>query len=146
MNGKAIWITSMEEKDLPQIQKLYWELVPEGCSIKTLLANYRRTAHRENYALLVAKYGDEILGTAIGIVCIALDTPFLVVENVVVKEECRGLGIGRRIMEELDGFAVERGCQYAILASSGFRKNAHRFYEAAGYTDDVRGFRKYYKK
>ena len=33
-------------------------------------------------------------------------------------------------------------CDYIILVSSGFRHDAHRFYEAVGYTEDVRGFRK----
>ena len=43
-----------------------------------------------------------------------------------------------------DEFALKNQCEYALLVSSGFRKGAHRFYEAVGYTDDVRGFRKYY--
>jgi len=46
--------------------------------------------------------------------------------------------------QEIFEFAKEKGCGYAILVSSGFREGAHRFYEAMGYTEDVRGFRKYY--
>ena len=117
-------------EDLEQIQVLYRELVPEGCPLTTIQKYYEETCSRPNYSLLVAKEGNVVLGSAIGIVCIALDTPFLVVENVIVREDCR---------------AEEKNCGYAMLASSGYRKGAHKFYEAIGYNDDVRGFRKYYK-
>ena len=139
-------ITKMMPKDLQQIQELYIELVPDGCSLETLQKNYDKTAHDTNYTLLVAKDGDDVLGSAIGMLFTALDTPFLVVENVVVREDCRGRGIGRAIFEALDIFAKENQCSYAILVSSGYRKKAHKFYEAIGYNDDVRGFRKYYSK
>lgn len=139
-------IKKMEKQDLEQIQVLYKELVPDGCSMETLKKNFDRTQDQPEYAVLVAKEGDQVLGSAIGIICVALDTPFLVIENVVVDEACRGRGIGRKIFEALDAFAIENGCGYAMLASSGFRHGAHRFYEAVGFDDDVRGFRKYYGK
>lgn len=138
-------IKKMMPEDLEQIQVLYRELVPEGCPLTTIQKYYDETSSRPNYSLLVAKEGNVVLGSAIGIVCIALDTPFLVVENVIVREDCRGRGVGRAIFDELDRFAEEKNCSYAMLASSGYRKGAHKFYEAIGYNDDVRGFRKYYK-
>lgn len=137
-------IRKMIPEDLPQIQELYKELVPGGCPHPTLLKNYEKTCNHPDYTLLVATKEDVVLGSATGIVCTALDTPFLVVENVVVREDCRGMGIGRAIFDKLDCFAMEKQCGYAILASSGYRKDAHKFYEAIGYNDDVRGFRKYY--
>ncbi len=137
-------VERMQEKDLPQIQELYVELLPDGISLETLLRNYKNTATNANYCLLVAKREQEVVGTAMGILNFALDAPFLVVENVVVKETTRGCGIGRMLFRELDSFAQENKCSYAILVSSGFRKNAHAFYENMGYEDDVRGFRKLY--
>lgn len=139
-------VKKMEEQDLEQIRVLYRELVPNGGSLETLKKNFDRIKNLPEYAVLVAKEGDKVLGSAIGIICVALDTPFLVVENVVVDESCRGMGIGRKIFEALDAFALENECGYAMLASSGFRHGAHRFYEAVGFDDDVRGFRKYYGK
>lgn len=139
-------VKKMEEQDLEQIRILYKELVPDGCSLETLKKNFDRIKDLPEYAILVAKEGDQVLGSAMGIICVALDTPFLVVENVVVDESCRGMGIGRKVFEALDAFALENECGYAMLASSGFRHGAHRFYEAVGFDDDVRGFRKYYGK
>ena len=131
---KEIQIRKMKKSDLPQLQEMYRDLIPEGVSMEVLENNYYRTVDRPEYFLAVAADGDKVLGSTMGIVCIALDAPFLVVENVIVSGECRGQGVGRKIFEALD----------ALLVSSGFRKGAHRFYEAVGYTDDVRGFRKYY--
>ena len=141
-----IEIVTMSPEDLPQIRQLYRELLQEDCPISTLQKNYRLALEQPGYFPLAAKKENLVLGTAVGFICTAPDAPFLVVENVVVREDCRGMGVGRRILEHLDALAVEHRCSYSILVSSGFRKSAHRFYESAGYTDDVRGFRKYYKK
>ena len=133
---KEIQIRKMKKSDLPQLQEMYRDLIPEGVSMEVLENNYYRTVDRPEYFLAVAADGDKVFGSTMGIVCIALDAPFLVVENVIVSGECRGQGVGRKIFEALD--------EFALWVSSGFRKGAHRFYEAVGYTDDVRGFRKYY--
>ena len=46
--------------------------------------------------------------------------------------------------EAVDAFAKEKNCAYAILVSSGFRTDAHRFYYNHGFNEDVKGFRKIY--
>lgn len=142
--AQEIKIQRMEQKDLVQIQRLYGELLAEDISMEVLERQFAAVWNREDYRLFVAKNNECVLGSAIGIVCQALDAPFLVIENVVVDAAFRKQGIGRNMFAALDEFAKEKGCQYAILVSSGFREGAHRFYEAMGYTEDVRGFRKYY--
>ena len=138
-----VLINDMKKSDLRQIQNLYQELIPEGISVETLEQQFEKIDNQPEYCLLVAKEDERVLGTAMGIVCQALDTPFLVIENVVVDPSCRKQGLGRKIFNHLEGFAKENHCQYIILVSSGFRKEAHQFYEAMGYVEDVRGFRKY---
>lgn len=139
-----ITIDKMNQSDLIQIQSLYRELIAQGVSMDTLETHFQRIENDKRYYCVVVRDESKIVGTCRGILCIALDTPFLVVENVVVDEKSRGKGIGRLMFDELDRFATEHECGYAILASSGFRKGAHRFYESMGYTDDVKGFRKVY--
>lgn len=141
---EKIQIREMLKTDLPQLQIMYQDLIPEGVAMETLERHFDAVAGLSNYFLAVAARGKKVLGSSIGIVCVALDAPFLVVENVIVDRACRGQGIGRMIFQELDRFALANKCQYALLVSSGFRKEAHQFYEAMGYRDDVRGFRKYY--
>lgn len=139
-----IVIMKMLQDDMPQVQELYRELLEESCPLSTMLENYRHSTGRPDCFPVVAKKENTILGTATGFICTALDAPFMVVENVVVRKDCRGMGVGRKLLEYLDMFAMKNNCHYSLLVSSGFRKDAHRFYEAAGYTDDVRGFRKIY--
>lgn len=142
--SQELKIQRMEQRDLVQIQRLYEELLEGGISIEVLESQFAAVSNREDYRLFVAKCDGHVWGSAIGIVCQALDAPFLVIENVVVDAAYRNQGIGRKMFAALDDFANEKGCGYAILVSSGFRDGAHRFYETMGYTEDVRGFRKYY--
>lgn len=95
---KEIQIRKMKKSDLPQLQEMYRDLIPEGVSMEVLENNYYRTVDRPEYFLAVAADGDKVLGSTMGIVCIALDAPFLVVENVIVSGECRGQGVGRKYL------------------------------------------------
>lgn len=96
--------------------------------------------------MAVAKEKGEIVGSALGICCSVFGESVLVVEDVIVRSDQRGKGVGRMLMEALDQFAKEKGCAYSFLVSSDFRTGAHSFYESIGYTDGVVGFRKIYRK
>ena len=138
-------IERLKMEHVKQVISLQRELVDFALTDEQARDRYRDMLTKDEYFLAVARDGDEILGTATGIVCRALSMPFLVIEDVIVKMSCRGMGIGGKLMAEMDRFAMANRCQYAILVSSGFRKDAHCFYEKQGYTEDVRGFRKGYE-
>ncbi len=137
-------IEKLQKKDLDDAIALVATLVPRELSIEQAYQVYDQIKDDDNYALLAAKEGDELLGTVTAIVCGALTSPFLVLEDFVVKPGRTGQGIGGMLLDATDRFAVAHHCTYAILVSSGFRKDAHRFYENHGFTEDVRGFRKGY--
>lgn len=137
-------IEKISAEYIPQTIKLQQTILPFEVREDNLSERCRQMTEDPDYLLLIAREGDEVLGTATGICCRTLFTPFMVVEDVVVKENLRGRGIGKALMGELDRFAAEHGCGYAVLVSSGFRTQAHAFYEKVGYIEDVRGFRKGY--
>lgn len=137
-------IKKLKAEDIAELLELYNALIPFEKSIDKSLEIYKKMLTDENYLLLVAKENNVVLGSALGICCNGLAVPFLVIEDVIVKEGVRGKGIGRKLLESLDEFAKEKQCAYAILVSSGFRKEAHKFYENVGFTDSVQGFRKIY--
>ena len=60
----------------------------------------------------------------------------IVIEDIVVKTDMQGEGIGKRIMQ----FAVEEakslGCYKMILSSGNARKQAHKFYKGLGFKRD----------
>ena len=137
-------IEKAQPQHISQVAVLQQTLVPFEISPASAQMIYDAICDNADHCLLVAREEDEILGTITGICCHGLGGNFLVMEDFVVKEGLRGRGIGKKLMEALDDYARSRNCIYAILVSSGFRKDAHRFYEKAGFIDDVRGFRKNY--
>ena len=129
--------------DAPALRALYGELLPGGrlrseSSLRALLE-----APPAGMAILVAEEAGALLGTAQACALPdAAETGFLVLENVCVRACAQGRGVGRALLAAAEAFGQAQGCGYALLVSSGFRKGAHAFYAAMGYTEDVRGFRK----
>ena len=137
-------VEKMQPQHVLQVLALQQTLVPFELSAEHALSLYETLQNSQDYYIAVAREENTILGTATGICCQGLGGNFLVIEDVVVDESLRGKGIGTKLIAQLDSFAASKNCIYAILVSSGFRKNAHRFYEKIGFTEDVRGFRKSY--
>lgn len=131
-------------EDFEQIWALQTSIAPVGRTKEDAKTALQTMLNSEDCFLAVAREGEEILGTVTGVCCHIMLGSFLAIEDMVVREDCRGMGIGKQLMAAMDEFAAERGCLYGILVSSGFRKDAHRFYEKQGFVEDVRGFRKGY--
>lgn len=138
----------MREADLPEILALYQQLIGRMESLSETQKRWREMEKDPRCRIFVAREeSGKICGTAMCYSCPSLTEegrPFLVVENVVVSEECRGMGVGKLLFEEIDRFAEENRCSYSILVSSEHRSGAHRFYKKIGYSDPVKGFRKLY--
>lgn len=81
-------------------------------------------------ALLLARVGGEPAG--IGGVRF-LEAEVAEVKSMFVSPAHRGLGLGRRLLAELDGIAAERGCRAIRLDTSSYLTEALGLYRAAGY-------------
>lgn len=55
------------------------------------------------------------------------------IEGVVVDEACRGRGIGRLLIRQIERWVRERGCDTIYVRSNIIRERAHGFYERLGY-------------
>lgn len=69
--------------------------------------------------------------------------PWAGVENLVVTEQLRGRGVGRALLDAAISKARESGCYKVQLVSAAKRGNAHRLYDAAGFSAPVNGYRRY---
>ena len=143
-DAKSMMIEKLKAEDIPELLELYNTLIPFETSLDKAMDAYQEMLFDDNYLLLVAKENNIVIGSALGICCKCLAVSFLVIEDVIVKDGLRGKGIGRKLMESLDEFAKRKHCAYAILVSSAYRIEAHKFYEKAGFKDSVAGFRKLY--
>ena len=102
--------------------------VPDAARLERLLADPAVT-------LLVAKEGDEIVGTTTVIV---YTTPFWIkarLDEVVVDASARGKGVGEALVEAALEIGRERGAQVAELQSGrgSNRDSAHRLYRRLGF-------------
>ncbi|MGV1049973.1 MAG: GNAT family N-acetyltransferase [Solirubrobacterales bacterium] len=64
-----------------------------------------------------------------------LDTEVAEVKSMYVSPAHRGIGLGRRILAELERIAAEHGCQAVRLDTSNYLSEAIGLYRSAGYAE-----------
>jgi GNAT superfamily N-acetyltransferase len=125
--------------DLPAILALYGQrdlddgdvLSPEDARL-----TLERIRSYPDYRVYVAVAGGEVVGTFALLIMDNLahrGAPSGVVEDVVVRGDRRGRGIGTRMMRFAMERCRQRGCYKLALSSNLVRADAHRFYESLGF-------------
>lgn len=134
-------------QDLKGLSNLFKQLMGNESNLEQMKLTFDKMQNDESYILLIAEYEGKVVGTVMGILCYDLVErcrPFMVVENVIIDETSRGLGIGKLLMNALEEKARMNDVTYMMLISAAKRLEAHKFYEAIGYEKDtVVGFKKY---
>jgi GNAT superfamily N-acetyltransferase len=101
---------------------------------------YLREMREEGYRLFAASGDDRERGdgnanrAVLAVAGVAVRTNFyngrhLFVYDLVTRPDRRSEGHGGRLMDFLEGWARERGCESIALESGLWREDAHRFYE-----------------
>jgi len=57
--------------------------------------------------------------------------------GLVVEANYKRMEIGSRLMESIENWATEKGCNKVSLRSGSNRKKAHQFYEDIGFDLDL---------
>ncbi len=135
VSGMGLSIRVAQVSDADDIARLTTQLgynVPQS-AVATRLS---RILSRRDQQFLVA----DLDGRPVGWVHTAISEyieaeAFVVIGGLVVDKNQRRKGIGRRLMEGAEEWARKRGCSVVRLWSSAVRADAHRFYEALGYTN-----------
>lgn len=134
-----------KEEDVPGLDQVMQVISDEPGDQEKMRDLIRRMEKDEQKYLLVAEMDGEIVGSLLGVVFedICKDCrPILLVENVAVLDRRQGLGIGRRMFQEVERWGREQNCHYEMLVSGMNRTGAHKFYGALGF-EEVKGFKKY---
>jgi ribosomal protein S18 acetylase RimI-like enzyme len=96
-----------------------------------------QSAMLQNYRLYMAKSTTEVLGV-VGIrICddpMNNGKPYALINNLIVEEDYRGLGIGTDILERSELVAKKHKCDLTILAILNGNKQAKKLYEDNGYS------------
>ena len=137
------------EKDLPDLASLYDDLSGATTNKHKMKRVFNQLINNSHYFLLGAyDSGNKLVGTIMGLLCLDLVMecqPIMIMENMVVDSRCRGQGVGKKLLSELENIAKEKNCFFIQYCSSMYRKEAHAFYESMGYDPDmVKGYRKFF--
>jgi GNAT superfamily N-acetyltransferase len=65
-------------------------------------------------------------------------SPYAVIENVVVEETLRGIGLGKHIMAGTLQAAWDAGCYKAMLLTGSRKPATHAFYRACGFSPNAK--------
>ncbi len=139
-------IETLAEDDLPALAQLHRQFWGEDSAPEKMQATFRRLHDDDDYLLLVARYEGQVVGSVMGILCEELYgdcRPFLLIEDFVVDECRRRLGVGSALMRELERLAAVRDCGSILFLTEAEREGAVRFYQSLGYEHGpYRGFKK----
>jgi len=88
----------------------------------------------ERDVLLVAEEDGRVVGWAhVGLKHSLVEVPSAQVLGLVVAEDRRSAGIGLRLLEEAEGWALAHGVHRMLVGSRVTRQRAHAFYTRHGY-------------
>jgi len=116
-------------KELAEYERLSHEVVATEDSLKTWLFGERPVAEA-----LVAEHGKEAAGFALFFHNFStfLGKPGIYLEDVYVRPEYRGRGIGKALLARLAKLAKERGCGRLEWSVLDWNEPSIRFYESLG--------------
>ena len=103
-----------------------------------------RVTGNHRAAVLLAHRGDTVVGLASVHVLSVLNRPRDVawLTALVVDESARGAGVGRRLVEAVEEFARQSGCERMSVTTQEHRADARRFYARVGWEPTGRRFGK----
>jgi GNAT superfamily N-acetyltransferase len=109
-------------------------------SVARFRENYPALLAKDGACLLLALDGRENVGYLLGFrhLTFYANGPVGWVEEVVVRDQERGRGIGRILMDAFEQWAATEGCALVALAT----RRAGPFYRALGYEESATYFRK----
>ncbi|MEV6876638.1 GNAT family N-acetyltransferase [Amycolatopsis sp. NPDC051128] len=102
--------------------------------------SYAAVLSTDDACLLVAADSDGVLGYLLGFNhrTFYANGPVAWVEEILVRAQARGRGIGRALMQALERWAAQRNCALSALAT----RRAAPFYLALGYEESATYLRK----
>jgi GNAT superfamily N-acetyltransferase len=89
----------------------------------------------QGHAVLVACANNQVVGwIEAEIVRHLQSSPHVLITGLIVKEEVRSLGVGKRLCADVEQWAIRQGVSIVRVTSRSTREGAHRFYLREGFT------------
>jgi GNAT superfamily N-acetyltransferase len=130
-----IQIRRMQIEDAPDVQRLSQQLgYPLDLSV--IENNIRELTNDATDSLFIAAAEETIVGWIHGFKAVRIEsTPFVEIGGLIVDENFRGKGVGKKLVERLKQWCCDRNIADIRVRSNVKRSEAHKFYIAAGFTE-----------
>lgn len=146
MNNEQINIRLAEGKDAERIAVLC-DLLGYSATPQQIKQRVEQIQDQKTHVVYVATgANDYVVGWAHAHTCDLIIIPNqALLFGLVVDEDYRHAGIGRKLMQYIEQWAALVGCEGIIVRSNIKRTEAHIFYERIGYTNTKQSMT-FYKK
>jgi GNAT superfamily N-acetyltransferase len=129
-----------------QLRKMSMEHAQDVCKLSGQLGyplsndqiekNINEIIASENHAAFVAFYNQKIVGWVYAFRAILIETkPFIEIGGLIVDENFRNAGIGKKLIEKIKDWALENAINEVRVRSNILRNAAHKFYLNNGFTE-----------
>lgn len=131
-----IEIREVKENDYSEIV-LLWnnELGSRTVTAENISERFERMNKDENYKTFVALLENKVVGciTTVQTMALEYEVGYLKINGFVVQERLQKKGIGTKLLNHAENYALEKGLSYLILNCGFQRTKAHNFYESNGF-------------
>ena len=126
--------------DTPEVAEICKAALGYDVDVENVKKQIAKLTNDKNQHIIIG-YEDENTRKIIGFVHAQVYESFysdigLNILGLAVNTDFQGRGIGRKLMNKLEEYAVENSISFIRLNSALKREEAHKFYEHIGYTCD----------
>ena len=131
--GMTIAIREMEPMDIAVCRLLLSQLGYD-LNLQEMKRRYEAIKQKQDHAIFVGEQDGQVVALLHLYERPAFDKPpEVIVQALVVDQNCRGTGVGKAMMNIAERWALDRGFSSVALTSSVSRSDAHSFYNRIGY-------------
>ena len=126
--------------DTPEVAEICNAALGYDVDVENVKRQIEKLTNDKNQHIIIG-YEDETIRKIIGFVHAQMYESFysdlgLNILGLAVNPDFQGRGIGRKLMNKLEEYAIDNNISFIRLNSALKREEAHKFYEHIGYTCD----------
>lgn len=137
-------IRKIKLEDLDSVFELLDELYENKIEYSKFTQKYKESLEDSSFYGIVAIENNKVVGVLISRVInrLAKKKNILFIDDLIVNEKCRNIGIGKLLIQTATAYAISKDCGALELTSMIQNINAHRFYENNGFEKRQYKFKK----
>ena len=131
-------------EDLDSVFELLNELYENKIEYSKFTQKYKESLEDNSFYGIVAIENNKVVGVLISRIInrLAKKKNILFIDDLIVNEKCRNIGIGKLLIQTATAYAISKDCGALELTSMIQNINAHRFYENNGFEKRQYKFKK----